>query len=98
MLFIVSGIDNPNGLEHRFAVRSRHRAYYEGLGKDLILSGPYLDENGDPIGSMIIMRAKTLALAETFARADPFYLEHVFASLTITRWDWFMNRPEGFVS
>jgi uncharacterized protein YciI len=98
MLFIVSGIDKPNGLEHRLAVRSRHRAYYESLGKDLILSGPYLNENGDPIGSMIVVRAEDLTAAETFARADPFYLEHVFAALTIRRWDWFMNRPEGFVS
>jgi len=98
MLFIVSGRDRPNGLEHRLAVRARHWAHYESLGENLVLSGPYLDDTGDPIGSMIIMRADGQAAAETFAKADPFYVEGVFATLTVWRWDWFMNRPAGFVS
>jgi uncharacterized protein len=98
MLFIVSGRDHENGLEHRLAVRPRHRAYYESLGDDLILSGPYLDEKGEPIGSMIIIRRKNKSDAEAFAHADPFVTEGVFASLTVSRWDWFMKRPEDLES
>ena len=98
MLFIVSDRDHDNGLAHRLEVRPRHRAYYEALGKDLILSGPYLDDNGDPIGSMIIIRSDSQAAAEAYAAADPFVTEKVFASLTVSRWDWFMNRPEGLQS
>ena len=98
MLFIVSGRDHENGLEHRLAIRPMHRAYYESLGDDLILSGPYLDAAGEPIGSMIIIRCKSQAEAEAFANADPFVTEKVFASLTVSRWDWFMKRPEGLVS
>ena len=98
MLFIVSGRDHDDGLAHRLEVRPRHRAHYEALGKDLILSGPYLDDNGDPIGSMIIIRRDSQAAAEAYANADPFVTEQVFASLTVSRWDWFMNRPDGFES
>ena len=98
MLFIVSGRDHDNGLAHRLEVRPRHRAHYEALGKDLILSGPYLDDSGDPIGSMIIIRRDSQAAAEAYANADPFVTEQVFASLTVSRWDWFMNRPEGLSS
>ena len=98
MLFIVSGRDHDNGLAHRLEVRPRHRAHYEALGKDLILSGPYLDDNGDPIGSMIIIRRDSQAAAEAYANADPFVTEQVFASLSVSRWDWFMNRPDGFES
>ena len=93
MLFIVSGRDHENGLEHRLAIRPRHRAHYESLGDDLILSGPYLDFAGEPIGSMIIIRRQSQAEAEAFANADPFVTEGVFASLTVSRWDWFMKRP-----
>ena len=93
MLFIVSGRDHENGLEHRLRIRPRHRAYYEALGDDLILSGPYLDDRGDPIGSMIIIRRESQSAAETFAAADPFVAEGVFSSLTVSRWDWFMKRP-----
>ena len=98
MLFVVSGRDHANGLEHRLAVRPRHRAHYESLGGDLILSGPYLDADGNPIGSMIVMRASDQAAAEAFANADPFVTEGVFETLTVWRWDWFMRRPDGFSS
>jgi uncharacterized protein YciI len=98
MLFIVSGRDHADGLEHRLAVRPRHRAHYEALGADLILSGPYLDAQGDPIGSMIIIRRDSQAAAEAYAAADPFVTEQVFASLSVSRWDWFMNRPDDLVS
>jgi uncharacterized protein YciI len=98
MLFIISGRDHENGLPHRLAHRPRHRAYYESLGDDLILSGPYLDAAGEPIGSMIVIRRKSQADAEAFAQADPFVTEGVFASLSVSRWDWFMKRPEGLSS
>lgn len=98
MLFIVSGRDHDNGLAHRLEIRPRHRAYYESLGEDLILSGPYIDADGNPIGSMIIVRLPSQADAEAFAAADPFVTENVFASLTVSRWDWFMKRPDGLRS
>lgn len=98
MLFIVSGHDHEDGLQHRLAVRPKHRAHYEALGSDLILSGPYLDDKGDPIGSMIIIRRDTQAAAEAYAAADPFVVEQVFASVSVSRWDWFMNRPDGLES
>lgn len=98
MLFIVSGHDHENGLQHRLAVRPRHRAHYEALGNDLILSGPYLDDKGAPIGSMIIIRRDTQAAAQAYAAADPFVFEQVFASVSVSRWDWFMNRPDGLES
>lgn len=93
MLFIVSGHDHPDGLAHRLEIRPRHRAYYEALGDDLILSGPYLDDKGDPIGSMIVIRRESRAAAQDYASADPFVTERIFRTFTVLRWDWFMRRP-----
>jgi hypothetical protein len=98
MLFIVSGRDKKNGMAGRLAWRPQHRAYYSGLGDDLVLAGPYLDEAGEPVGSMIIMRAQSQAVAEAFARSDPYWTQGVFESLEISRWDWFMKRPEALIS
>jgi uncharacterized protein YciI len=64
----------------------------------LILSGPYLDAAGDPIGSMIVIRRASQADADAYAAADPFVTEGVFASVTVSRWDWFMKRPEELVT
>ena len=93
MLFIVSGRDKPGGMAGRLEFRSKHRAYYSALGDDLILAGPYLDDAGEPIGSMIVMRAAGQRTAEEFARADPYWTEGVFETLDVSRWDWFMKRP-----
>ncbi|GGA50105.1 YciI family protein [Pelagibacterium lentulum] len=93
MLFIVSGRDKVDGMKDRLAYRPQHRAYYAGLGDDLILAGPYLDTAGEPIGSMIVMRAESQQAAEDFARADPYWTQGVFGTLDIARWDWFMKRP-----
>jgi hypothetical protein len=93
MLFIVSGRDRKDGLAGRLAFRARHRAHYSDLGDDLILSGPYLDAEGEPIGSMIIMRADSQQAAEAHAQADPYWIEGVFETLDVSRWDWFMKRP-----
>ncbi len=98
MLFIVSGRDHPNGIEARLKHRAAHRAYYAALGEDLVLAGPYLDPAGEPIGSMIIMRAESQEQAEAFAHADPYWIERVFSELSVSRWDWFMKRPDGLVS
>jgi uncharacterized protein len=98
MLFIVSGRDQPNGIEARLEHRAAHRAYYNTLGDDLVLAGPYLDPAGEPIGSMIIMRAESQEAAEAFAHADPYWVKQVFATLSVSRWDWFMKRPDGLVS
>lgn len=98
MLFVVSGRDRSGNLEARLRYRPGHRAHYESLGDDLILSGPYLDADGSPIGSMIIMRAASQADAEAFAQRDPYVVEQVFESLTVWRWDWFMKRPDELFS
>jgi uncharacterized protein len=98
MLFIVSGRDKPNGLLGRLEFRTEHRAYYAHLGDDLVLAGPYLDAAGEPIGSMIVMRANDQETAERFARADPYWTQGVFVSLEVLRWDWFMKRPDDLVS
>ncbi|HEV7344626.1 MAG TPA: YciI family protein [Devosia sp.] len=98
MLFIVSGRDKQDGMAARLTFRPQHRTYYAGLEGDLILAGPYLDAAGDPIGSMIVMRADSQQAAEDFARADPYWTEGVFETLDISRWDWFMRRPADLSS
>ncbi|WP_417580743.1 YciI family protein [Pelagibacterium sp.] len=98
MLFIVSGRDKPAGIGARLEFRARHRAHYASLGDDLVLAGPYLGADGEPIGSMIVIRAVDQQAADKFARADPYWTEGVFESLDVSRWDWFMKRPDALLS
>ncbi|WP_233416831.1 YciI family protein [Halovulum marinum] len=95
MLFIIAGRDHPNGIDKRLEFRPQHRAHYEALGDDLILSGPFLDADGEPIGSMIIMRRDSQAAADAHVAVDPYVTENVFKTVRVDRWEWFMNRPDG---
>ena len=95
MFFVVSGRDHPNGIARRLEFRAEHRAHYSGLGDDLILAGPYLDAEGEPIGSMIVIRRADQAAAEAFVAEDPYVTKGCFATVRVDRWDWFMRRPDG---
>lgn len=98
MLFIISGRDRPDGMADRIAHRTAHRAHYSNLGDDLVLAGPYLDDDGEPIGSMIVVRMPDEDAARAHMDADPYVVNKVFATVELSRWDWFMKRPEGLES
>lgn len=52
--------------------RGEHIAYRKGLGAALALAGPLLDEEGRPVGSVIILGAEDRGAAERIATGDPF--------------------------
>jgi hypothetical protein len=95
MLFVVTGQDKPGAHEARRAARPDHLAHWQSLGERLKLAGPFLDENGNPCGSLIIIDVDDGAEANRLANADPYVTSGVFASKSIQRWNWAINPPEG---
>lgn len=84
MLFIIRADDKPGALSRRLEIRPAHLDYLQSK-KDLIkVAGAVLDENGDPMGSMLVVDVADKAEAEAFAKADPFAIQGVFASFTVT--------------
>ena len=73
-LFVVSYIDKPNSLPLRMANREAHLAYAHGDGTPakLKLGGPYLDEQGNMAGSLLILEAPDKAAAIAFTQSDPY--------------------------
>jgi len=94
LYFVISGRDRPDALEKRKETRAAHLSYWGDLGADLKLAGPYLDENGNPTGSLIIIEAPTIVAARTYAEADPYVTQGVFESVGVTEWMWAVNAPE----
>ena len=56
----------------RDAHRVQHIAYRKSLGAGMPLAGPLLDDEGNPVGSVVILAATDRAEAETIAARDPF--------------------------
>jgi uncharacterized protein YciI len=85
-LFVLSCIDRPDSLALRMAAREAHLAYIAAK-RDLVrLAGPYLDDAGQPVGSMLVVEAPDLAAVEAFAAADPYALADLFARVDIRVW------------
>ena len=86
-LFVLVCIDKPNALDLRMATREAHFAYAHGMPPGFIrLGGPFLDEQGDMAGSLIIIEAEDMAAAEAFSLADPYRKAGLFERVEIRPW------------
>lgn len=95
MLFAIKAIDKKNHLEIRLNTRPKHLDYLKTLGEDLILAGPFLDENEKPCGSLVIIRAANLDAAKEIARNDPYNEAGLFETVKVRAWLWAINKPDG---
>jgi len=84
-LFVISYIDKPNSLALRMKTREAHLAYAHGndAPAKVRLGGPYLDENGDMAGSLIIVEAADQAAAIRFTKDDPYVKAGLFSSIDV---------------
>lgn len=95
MLFVIEGRDKPDALKTRMETRPIHLEYLESLGDTVVLAGPFLGDDDKPNGSLIVIRADSLADAEAIAARDPYVAAGLFASTEVRAWNWAINKPEG---
>ena len=81
-LFALTCIDKDNGLTTRMGARQDHLAWVASTGM-LRLGGPFLDEQGDMAGSLMIIEAADLEAARQFSRDDPYTKAGLWASVDI---------------
>ena len=94
-LFVLESTDKPESQALRQSVRPRHLAYAQSLGDTLLVGGPFLDENDRMIGSLLIVKADSLAEAEAIVANDPYVQAGLFSETRIRPWKWTVNAPEG---
>jgi uncharacterized protein len=86
-LFVLTCIDKPNALDLRMATREAHFAYARSFPEGTIrLGGPFLDDNGDMAGSLIILDVADLAAARAFNLGDPYQKAGLFERVDIRPW------------
>ena len=91
MLYSIVGIDNPNSLQARMAVRSEHVARLQALVESgrLIIAGPNpAIDSEDPgeagfSGSIIIAEFDSLQEAQAWADEDPYIKSGAYASVSV---------------
>lgn len=81
MKFVILGYDGPDGQAKRKLHRPAHLARLEALALEnrVVLAGPLTDQTG----SLIVIEAKSLDEAMTFAESDPYTVQGVFARVEV---------------
>jgi uncharacterized protein YciI len=97
MLFAFTGKDKPGALQVRIDTRPAHVAFLEKLNAEgtLKIAGPFLDDEGKPFGSLVVIEAADKKAAEAILAEDPYAKAGLFASTEIRQWNWTFNKPEG---
>lgn len=97
MLVAFVAQDRPNALPLRTETRPAHVAFLEQLNAEgrLVLAGPFLDADGKPDGSLVVVEADSLEAARTLLAQDPYAQAGLFELTTFRAWNWTFNRPEG---
>lgn len=86
MRFALIAKDKPESLEVRKANRDAHVAYLKSTDA-VEMAGPFLDDQGNMCGSLIILELPDMAAAEAWAAADPYKAADLFSSVEITAWN-----------
>ncbi|PZU50729.1 MAG: hypothetical protein DI568_02975 [Sphingomonas sp.] len=85
-IFAIHCIDKPMQQELRAITRAEHLAYLESVIEQVVLAGPLLNDEGDPIGSMLLMKFPDRKAAVGFAADDPYARAGLFSSVAVTAW------------
>ncbi len=94
MLFALICTDKPGHLAVRMENRPDHVDHLNGLGDALKAAGPFLDSDGKPAGSLVIIEAEDQATIEAIAAADPYAKAGLFESVDIRPWSWVFKNPQ----
>ncbi len=97
MLFAFVCKDKPGHLQVRMDTRPAHVEHLNRLNAEgtLKMAGPFLDGDGKPCGSLVIVNADTLDAAKALADADPYAKAGLFESVEVKPFNWVFNNPEA---
>ena len=85
MRFALICRDKPGALQTRLDNRSAHLAYIDAT-KVVEMAGPFLDDAGQMVGSLVILDVADRAAAQAWAAGDPYAKAGLFESVTVQAW------------
>ncbi|MGF1446158.1 MAG: YciI family protein [Pikeienuella sp.] len=86
MLYAVICIDKPGAIELRKANRDAHLAHIHAADGAISQAGPFLDADGEMVGSLLIFEAEERATVEAWCAADPYATAGLFERVEIRPW------------
>ena len=84
-LFAIICTDKAEALQTRLDTRESHLAYVKSTGI-VTQAGPFLNDDRQMCGSLIILDVEDRAAAEDWAANDPYAKAGLFAKVRIEEW------------
>jgi|SRR5690606_6372688 len=94
-MFAVTALDKADHFDKRMETRPAHLQFWEDNSAAMVLAGPFLDDDGKAIGSLMVVSAADKAEAEALVARDPYAVAGLFESVVVRPWNWVIKRPEG---
>jgi uncharacterized protein len=95
MLYALICTDKPNSIDLRMQIRPAHLSFLDKLGHNMKAAGPFVDDDGKPTGSLVIINAENANEAKAIAAQDPYAIAGLFSSVDIKPWKWLIKNPES---
>lgn len=83
MTYLVTCYDKKDSLNLRLSTREKHLKYLNKFKKQIMLAGPILDEDKNPIGTVLILYYDKLEQVNDFLKNDPYTQVKLFKKISI---------------
>lgn len=83
MMFMIVRTDKPGMSALRNETRPAHRAFVATIQSNLVEGGTFLDDKGEVLGSLLLLRATDEAEVERIMAEDPYAKAGLFESTRI---------------
>jgi len=83
--FVIRAYDGAGKLPRRMEVRPRHFENMERMKEHVVCAGGLLDEEGQMIGSMLVMEFESREQVDKYLADEPYVVEHVWERIEVER-------------
>src|SRR4051794_30841581 len=77
-LYALIGVDRPGAFARRAEIVDEHRAYVRANKSHIRVAGPFLDADGNQVGSLIVFEVADPQYVWDWIRNEPFYQDGVY--------------------
>ena len=83
MTYLITCHDKADSLDLRLSTREEHLNYLNNFKEQIMIAGPILDENKNPVGTVLVLNYDKLEQVNDFLKKDPYNQVNLFKKISI---------------
>ena len=96
MLFAFIGRDRPQSAGVRRDIRPQHKNYLSQISGNIAFAGPLLSDNGEMLGSLLVIDFVDREAAENWIAREPFTMAGLYSSMDVVAFENLWPQRTGF--